>query len=521
MLKEATADSSLGPGSIVVLQQFIQATRDSGYKSTASAVAELVDNAIQASASKIEVHITPTGHDDRHPLEVTVRDNGCGMPPRVLREALRFGGSTRFNSRSGLGRYGMGLPNSSLSQARRVEVRSWKEQDAAYAAYIDVDEIVAGKMVEVPEPERLAARGETTSHGTVVTWTKCDRLDSRRISTLERKLATDLGRRFRHFIWSGTAIVINRVPVRAIDPLFLHPDALHRGAAPFGETMDFEVRADPTEGSASGRVKVTFSELPVHLWAELPNEEKRDLGISKGAGISLVRAGREVDFGWFFMGGKRRENYDDWWRCEIRFDPVLDEAFGITHTKQQVRPKSYLLEALTPDLEATARTLNARARRAHNSLKTADRFRDAEDIAAKRDSLLKPLPPGSRRGQRALADKLRARHPELNKPKHQEPGSASYRIVEDSLGGTPFFTGVRMDDTLALVINPEHPFYKEVYGPLVDAEGPAEKRLRSQLELVLLSAARAEAAELDSERRAAIGRFLKSWSNTLAAFLPR
>ena len=33
-------------------------------------------------------------------------------------------------------------------------------------------------------------------------------------------------------------------------------------------------------------------------------------------------ANREIDFGWFFMGNKRRENYDDWWRCEVKFEPV-------------------------------------------------------------------------------------------------------------------------------------------------------------------------------------------------------
>ena len=87
---------------------------------------------------------------------------------------------------------------------------------------------------------------------------------------------------------------------------------------------------------------VTFSELPVHEWHDLPNEEKRQLGIVNGAGVSVVRAGREIDYGWFFLDGKRRENYDDWWRAEIRFDAVLDEAFGITHTKQQIRPLDYL-----------------------------------------------------------------------------------------------------------------------------------------------------------------------------------
>ena len=88
----------------------------------------------------------------------------------------------------------------------------------------------------------------------------------------------------------------------------------------------------------------------------------------------MIRAGREIDHGWFFLGGKRRENYDDWWRCEIQFDPVLDEAFGITHTKQQIRPSTHLIEALSPDMEAMARTLSNRARKAHKNAKLAGTF---------------------------------------------------------------------------------------------------------------------------------------------------
>src|SRR5207245_1622928 len=135
-----------------------------------------------------------------------------------------------------------------------------------------------------------------------------------------------------------------------------------------------------------------FTELPVHAWHKLSNDEKRRIGISKGAGVSIVRAGREVDYGWFFMGSKHRENYDDWWRCEIMFDPVLDEAFGITHTKQQVRPLPHLIEALSPDIEAAARILNSRARKAHIAVKAGERFSEAERLANERDHLLRPLP---------------------------------------------------------------------------------------------------------------------------------
>src|SRR5262245_9997055 len=146
--------------SIVALDKFIQATRDSGYKGTASAISELVDNSIQAGATRIAISVTATtsGEEDKA-IEVSVLDNGCGMDPFTLRQALRFGGSTRFGDRSGLGRYGMGLPNASLSQTRRVVVYTWRSSDdrragrssrsrahyipeRVYTSYLDVDEIV-------------------------------------------------------------------------------------------------------------------------------------------------------------------------------------------------------------------------------------------------------------------------------------------------------------------------------------------------------------------------------------------
>jgi len=173
----------------------------------------------------------------------------------------------------------------------------------------------------------------------------------------------------------------------AIDPLYLNPKSELTGAQLFGEEMRFEIRADPANPQNTGWVRVRFTELPVHAWHKLSNDEKRRIGISKGAGVSIVRGGREVDYGWFFMGTKRQENYDDWWRCEVQFDPILDEAFGITHTKQQARPQAHLLEALTPDLEATARALNSRARKAHMAVKEKERFSEAERIANERDHL--------------------------------------------------------------------------------------------------------------------------------------
>jgi len=510
-----------GDSSIVVLDRFIQATRDSGYKGTASAVSELVDNAIQAKASDVEISLLPS--DDEGGIEVRVLDNGCGMDPLTLRQALRFGGSTRFGYRTGLGRYGMGLPNASLSQARHLAVYTWQSPSSqarrrsicVYTCYLDVDDIVTGRMKEVPTPKVAVEQPcrIRTASGTLIVWKRCDRLDNRRISTLARKLGVELGRRFRHFIWSGLRIRINGQRVTPFDPLYLHPAASIAGAKMFGEELIYEVRAKPADATLTGQVRVRFSELPVHRWHKLSNEDKRRMGISKGAGVSIVRAGREVDFGWFFMGSKRRENYDDWWRCEVQFDPVLDEAFGITHTKQQIRPQAHLLEALTPDLEASARALNARARKAHFAAKMREQYSEAERVAADRDHLLRPLPVKPPATGKALMRELEKAFPILS---CDVSGGLCYRIVEGAAANTCFFTYAFDGKRLVLVVNPEHPFYREIYGPLAQNDSAPSPKLRAKIDLLLLAAARSEAASTEVR---ALARHRLDWSNTLATYL--
>ena len=92
-----------GDHSIVALREFIQATRDSGYKGTASAVSELIDNSLQAGATEICINLSVDDNEPQHPVMMRIQDNGCGMNAETLRQALRFGGSTRFNDRSGMG----------------------------------------------------------------------------------------------------------------------------------------------------------------------------------------------------------------------------------------------------------------------------------------------------------------------------------------------------------------------------------------------------------------------------------
>jgi hypothetical protein len=218
-IREGDAAVSKPSNSIVALDKFILSTRDSGYKSTSSAIAELIDNALQSGARNIRISINASDAMSGTDTRIQIADDGTGMDKPTLVQAMRFGGSGRYNDRSGLGRFGMGLPNASLAQARRVSVYTWQSTASVLTTYLDVDEIAAGGIESIPEPERFKHVEDIdridTRHGTTVVWENCDRLDSKRPSALARKLAASLGRIFRYFLVRGVVIEINGVPVRA------------------------------------------------------------------------------------------------------------------------------------------------------------------------------------------------------------------------------------------------------------------------------------------------------------------
>lgn len=497
--------------SIVDAEKFVQATRDSGYSNTASAVSELVDNALQAGASRIDIDVAQSSPSDG--IELSVADNGCGMDLFTLRQALRFGGSSRFNDRSGLGRFGMGLPNSSLSQCRRVNVSSWQGADVgkyqhtnvigngrALQTYLDLDEVADGKLIEVPRPRVLhdLPADRPGRSGTIVQWTQCDRLQFKRAATICKHLNRELSRRFRIFLMNGTKITVNGKLLTPFDPLYTRTTMRGR-AMPYGDDMTFTISANPANPSApTGIVSVRFVELPVAKWATLNNKQKRAMSIVNNAGVSIVRADREVDHGWFFFGSKRRENYDDWWRCELRFDPILDDAFGLTHTKQQIRPQQYLLDCLTPDMEATARILSSRARLAHAESKPRAVTSPAAEVAAKHSRYLKPL-----RGQRGQKGRGRA---------------TQYKIVVKHLRNDCFYSVQHDGDDIVLCLDPDHSFYREFYLPLAGDRMENHPNIRSLLELLLLSAGRSELSMSSSDKKA-VEKFRVAWSRALQTFV--
>lgn len=499
--------SGIPPPRLVHPVNFVIATRDTGYRTTSQAIAEFVDNSIQAGARSVNVDVLD-GADNQYPIELLVTDDGQGMDAHTLALALTFGGSTRFGDRCSLGRYGMGLPNGGLSQARRVEVFTW--QDAVVlTTYLDVDEIAqTGRPVLPPisRPSRPTFLPRSR-HGTAILLRRCDRLDYRRKAYLSRKLHEELGRIYRYFLRDGFTLRVDGRAVRPVDPLFLSPVRDTPPARQFGSTLRYRFPGSGGDGS----VAVTFSELPVEALHALAVNDKRRLGITAQPCVSIVRAEREIDRGWYFMGGKRRENYDDWWRCEVQFDPVLDELFGVTHSKQTISPRDELLQALVPDLEPIGRALNQHIRQRFEGLKVSDSLSAAERQAARADSALPQL---AHRRDLTARELLSRMNVHLTIPTDDR---RPYRLVVSDLPTTMAFDVGQLGRTLIVFLNGRHPFYRDLYGPLATSASQHDQDIARQIALVVLAAARAEAST-GRKSREELKRYRQVWTDTLAAF---
>lgn len=505
-----------GSYALVQLRTFIEATRDSGYKNGAYAIAELVDNAIEAGASAVDLVITNTHAESSSRLEVSIIDNGCGMDGDTVPLALQFGGSTRFRSRTGFGRFGMGLPNSSLSQARRVDVTSWTSPGQAWTTYLDIDEIYRNQLTCIPAPKRTNMSVRTPT-GTVITLSKCDRLQYRSIAEAETHLRREYGRMFRHFLLSGLSISINGLQLRPVDPLFVRGITSGPRGLLYGPPLEYPIRI--AEPQKTAIVRVSFSELPLREWRVLSNQDKNRLGIAKGAGVSILRGGREIDHGWFFMDSKRKENYDDWWRCEITFDPELDDLFGVTHTKQGIHPVEQLVALLSPDISRIARELNARVRKQFAEIRAHESRSIKLPKPHKRDHLLEPPSSVALRMQSRSKQKSQSGNGSNCRIAISQLAGLRYAIEQQKNTGRSFYEVHFEGNEITVILNESHPFYEQIYRKIPSTVSHREKPVIDNVRAMLAAAARAEVAIEKRAHREIILKFRESWSNALVAFL--
>ncbi|MGE0158626.1 MAG: ATP-binding protein [Gemmatimonadales bacterium] len=152
----------------------IESMRDIGY-SLDTAIADLIDNAITAQATQIQLLVSTPGVAPA----IGVLDDGHGMTEAELLSAMRLGSRDprERRERADLGRFGLGLKTASFSQCRCLTVVTRRAGLTAAATW-DLDYVnnVQDWLLTIPaDPMTIRWTDKLGESGTLVLWEKLDR----------------------------------------------------------------------------------------------------------------------------------------------------------------------------------------------------------------------------------------------------------------------------------------------------------------------------------------------------------
>lgn len=539
------------PFSLAVGAAFVRGMREIGYKSTATALCELIDNSEQAGATRADIVF---GYDrsEKKPARLAVIDNGHGMSPRMLRAAVLWGGTHRENDRNGFGRFGYGLPSACVSQGRSFTVFSRPVGAGWSSVTVDLDEIAEGKytnehgLIVVPKATKASlpdfVRDAIGKHsdpdtftGTVVLIDKLDKIDRRTTSKLVDVLLTQFGVIY-HKISERCQITVNERVVEPIDPLFLTPgcrwyDFDEDRAVPI---PPIDVKVKPKEdGSAGGTIHVRLSYLPYGF--QLIDKSKKGTSSANLSprfhvmrdynGVIVCRNGRVIEVKnstpWTSF-----QNNDRHVRVEIDFPATLDDEFAVNTSKQRVdlseRMWNHLREAgVEQGIAQLRRLYKENQQEATLKEESVDGQLHSEKVM---EDVKRDLPPGdlerlvSRQDDSDLFKEAKRQDAQgvvpfdvaLSTLKTSLEGK-SYKLGHRAVPGDPFFSVESFGATTMLWLNTSHPWYETVY---FHSEATPQTRRAWELTLFVI----AERIVLGSKENAAFYRAeIVKWSERLEA----
>jgi hypothetical protein len=320
--------------------------RDMGYD-TPSAVADLVDNSIDADARNVDITITNRGIDSW----IRVADDGTGMSGRRLEEAMRYGSSRDYDTED-LGAFGLGLKTASLSQCRRltvatrtsprarIEVRRWDLDRVARHDSWELERLTPRSCPpQLLEPLRAGS-------GTVVLWERLDRIleyvqpDGRaamaRLETIGAEIREHLEMVFHRFLSgelrrgrSRIAMTLDGTWLEAWDPFARTEPAtreLPRQWLPLrldGRTHRIGIRPYVLPN------QVQFSSPEAHLIASGPKRWNRQQGLYIYRRDRLIQSG-----GWNRL--RTMDEHSKLSRIAINIPAAADQAFRTNVSKMSV-----------------------------------------------------------------------------------------------------------------------------------------------------------------------------------------
>ncbi len=511
---------------LVFENAFLRGMRDIGYKSTASALNELIDNSIQAEATAVHVLMgyEPNNRSQKKPDFLAVIDNGHGMDPTMIRASVLWGGSHRADKddRSGFGRYGYGLPSACVSIGQVYSVFSKPIDGAWHTVTIDLRAIARGELrneygyVAAPVPVKedppewiadyITEHVPSLQSGTVVIIEAIDRLAYSTTQRLREFFFQTFGVTYKNYL-RQVSLFMDGKRVEPIDPLFTTEGCkFYDEDSERAEALDplvIEVKGRETKELA-GVLKVRFSYMsPTFL--RVPEDKPKERGQNNKRfevrkaynGILVLRAGRLIDVVNSKCPWTTFQNNDRYIGIEVDFPPTLDEEFSITTSKQQVVLSHRIWDILENNgVYSAIAQMRTRWEKESKALKeqrdsAKDQKRPSEQAMQEVQGLLlqrQAETPEQRQKslenfEREVAEKARKAGIPVETVKQELELVARgrpFRVDFVDHPGAPFYRVEQVGGQRVLYINRTHRFYGEVY-----ASPGATKHSRYGLEVTL------------------------------------
>ena len=326
--------------------------RAMGY-SFESAIADVIDNSVSAGASVVKV-IFPID-----PLEsfVAICDNGCGMDPNQLFDAMKYGSEQKKDSRdeNDLGRFGLGLKAASLSQCRRLTVISKaKNEISAFVWDLDVieekrDWLVIECTKEQIEQNRFSKWLDNYDSGTVVLWENFDLIEKAsgnvyaELMKYQDSVANYLSLIFHRYLnrtgGNSLCIFVNNYQLTGMDPFLENHNK-----------TNIRKRVEiPIKDSTGVERMVVIQPYVLPFQKDLTTEDKRLSGgienYRSKQGFYVYRNERLIVWGSWF--GRHRDELTKYARIKVDIPNTLDDIWGIDIKKQSAKIPASIKKRLT------------------------------------------------------------------------------------------------------------------------------------------------------------------------------
>ncbi len=490
--------------------KLISSLRNTGYDNV-TAIADLIDNSIDADASNIRISIVPVTDD----FKIIISDDGYGMTHNVLDQAMRLGSDTVRNTESDLGKFGMGLVTASISLGKKLTVIS-KTIDGTFTSIQDLDRISESNRFEKELREStdieigiFNKENPKTIHGTVVVIEKCDRLQNTNINQFSKNLVDTIGQIFRMFIQSSNKnIFIRGEKIIPMDPLYLNDDSTELYS---DETFELTVNGNPEN------IRLRIVATP-----DFGQQMNRMKGINvANQGFYFMRNNREIASGQD-LGIFTKHNDLNRLRMEIFFSGNIDNDMGINFTKRDVKPTQSIVDKINQIAYPQIASFRAKIKRgqARTSDKDIDHLTPAKVISEKSKLLANPKPLFTPRTQ--TGEKSGTVHPTGTGGEHNGSGAVSQNptnkmncefLLRELKGGN-LFEVEQIGKKVIIYYNIDHPFYQEFI-----AKNKDNKEIINTIDYLVYSLATAKLISVNKENQPMFEMFDSIFSSNLRALI--